>query len=172
MTKHWDIQPLTIPSNGYVPNNAQLPFLLYRAGWVEDLNPREVLKRLARNGWAGGWINGVFPFHHYHAESHEVLVNTGEPFHVQLGGSDGEIVEFRTRDVVIIPAGGGHCLVDGSHASGVVGAYPLGQEAWDLKRNEQADYKLALEQIPHVKMPETDPVTGRHQPLMDYWTVA
>ena len=97
------------------------------------------------------------------------LANTGPTVNVQFGGPEGEIVAFGTGDIVLMPAGGGHCLMAGSRASGIVGAYPAGQEDWDLKRNEPQDHKLALRQIPEVALPTTDPVTGNQFPLFNYW---
>ena len=170
MTTNQNIQSLIIQPNGNVPNNPTLPFLLYRDAWTDELEPSRMLSHFANNGWGGGWVNGVFPFHHYHAQSHEVLANSGPAITVLLGGPDGEIVEFRSRDILVIPAGGGHCLVGGGQASGIVGAYPTGQEDWDLKRNTPADYQLAMQQIPHVLLPATDPFTGSTQPLLDHWS--
>lgn len=164
-----EVETLFVEPAEYVPNHPDFPFVIYRNGWTKDLDPQGVLDHLDGNGWSGGWVNGVFPFHHYHAQSHEVLVNLGGDISVQLGGPAGETVEFCNRDVLLIPAGGGHCLVGQSHVSGIVGAYPAGQEDWDLKRNEKQDYELALQQIPHVPHPKTDPLTGTAQPLLDHW---
>ena len=166
---NFSVETLVVPANEYVPNHTRYPFLIYRGVWADKPAPQEALSQFASNGWGGGWINGVFPFHHYHAESHEVLANTGPTIQVQFGGPEGEIVEFKTGDIVLIPAGGGHCLMPGSRASGIVGAYPAGQEDWDLKRNDPKDYQLALQQIPVVPLPMTDPVTGNQFPLLDYW---
>ena len=171
MTEQADfsIETLVVPTNENVPNHPRLPFLIYRKVWGDKSDPHLVLTNFASCGWGGGWVNGIFPFHHYHAESHEVLANTGPTINVQFGGPEGEIVAFGTGDIVLIPAGGGHCLMAGRRASGIVGAYPAGQEDWDLKRNEPQDHKLALRQIPEVALPTTDPVTGNQFPLFNYW---
>ena len=48
--------------DGKIPNNANLPLLLYpRALEETDLSPSYVKELLARNGWGGAWVNGVFP---------------------------------------------------------------------------------------------------------------
>lgn len=169
MTTIEEIETLSIEANGNVPNHPTLPFLIYRNAWTDELDPQSVLTAFARNGWRGGWVNGVFPFHHYHAQSHEVLANVGEPITVLLGGPAGQVVEFRNRDIVLIPAGGGHCLVGNTRASGIVGAYPAGQEDWDLKRDNPQDYALALQQIPLVPLPATDPLSGTDRPLLAHW---
>lgn len=163
------IETFTIPANGNVPNNPDLPFIVYRDAWQGTTDPHKALATFAGNGWGGGWVNGVFPFHHYHAQSHEVLLNLGPSVTVLFGGPDGRTVDFCTRDIVLIPAGGGHCLVGDVGASSIVGAYPAGQEDWDLKRDQPRDYELALQQIPNVPLPATDPLTGTKQPLRNHW---
>ena len=103
-----------LPPGVLIPNNQQLEMLHYigvLSVQGEVLQPNAALALFRRNGWAGGWVNGVFPFHHYHARSHEVLGNTGDPFDVQFGGPDGPVVEFGSGDAVVLPAGTGHCRV-------------------------------------------------------------
>ncbi len=168
-----NVETITVEPNGYVPNHPAFPFVIYRQAWQHGQTPQKALAHFADNGWHGGWVNGVFPFHHYHAQSHEVLANLGAPIKVQFGGPEGEVVAFGTGDIVLIPAGGGHCLVGSASASGIVGAYPAGQEDWDLKRGDQPDdYELALQQIPHVPLPRSDPFTGTRAPLLDHWRPA
>ncbi|MEM8975123.1 MAG: cupin [Pseudomonadota bacterium] len=167
-----NVETILVEPNGYVPNHPTYPFLIYRQAWRGGDSPQNVLAHFAGNGWHGGWVNGVFPFHHYHAQSHEVLANLGAPIDVQFGGPAGQVVEFGTGDIVLIPAGGGHCLVGSASASGIVGAYPAGQEDWDLKRDQPDDYQLALNQIPNVPLPLTDPFTGTRDPLLDHWQAA
>ncbi len=54
----------------------------------------------------------------------------------------------------------------------VVGAYPEGQEDWDLSwADNPADYVRAHEEIGRVKLPAFDPVTGQRGPLLDLWHV-
>jgi uncharacterized protein YjlB len=62
-------------------------------------------------------------------------------------------------DVVLIPAGVGHCRLDMSGDLSVVGAYPEGQEA-DLRRDTAGDFRGAAEHIAKVPPPQRDPVTG------------
>lgn len=156
--------------DGCVPNNPRLPLVVYHDAFTIDARSDEVIARFATNGWAGAWINGIFDFHHYHARSHEVLANLGEAVTVQFGGSKGPVLEFSERAAVVIPAGGGHCRLSSGSGLAIVGAYPLGQEDWDLKRADNPDdYHQALREIPKVPWPATDPITGQDGPLMTAW---
>lgn len=145
--------------DGLVPNNPSLPLRLYRAallGLVADA----VIARLATHGWGGAWINGIYPFQHYHARAHEVLVIVGGSARVQFGGPSGPVFEVGAGDAVLIPAGVGHCRLSASAGLVVVGAYPAGQEDYDLKRATTAERLVALGEIPRVALPARDPVTG------------
>lgn len=155
-------ESLTLLDDGTVPNNAALPLRLYRAAVPAGAGraTASVIAMLAGHGWGGAWINGIHPFHHYHALAHEVLVITAGSVDVQLGGSSGPIESLRAGDAVMIPAGVGHCRRGASGDLEVVGAYPAGQENWDLRRATQEDRALALGLIARVPLPRCDPITG------------
>jgi uncharacterized protein YjlB len=60
------------------------------------------------------------------------------------------------------------CWAEGGLA--IVGAYPAGQEDWDLKRADNPnDYQVAKTEIARVKLPARDPVTGLWAPLGEIW---
>jgi uncharacterized protein YjlB len=88
---------------------------------------------------------------------------------VQFGGASGPVLVFRRGDVVILPAGTGHCRMSSPAHLEIVGAYPLGQEDWDLRRDTPADYAAAVAAIPTVPVPAQDPVTGEADPLRSHW---
>jgi uncharacterized protein YjlB len=130
--------------------------------------PERAFEALFRaNGWQGTWIDGIYDFHHYHSTAHEVLGLAKGVAAVQFGGSQGPVLDFTAGDAVVIPAGVGHCLIEGQDIV-VVGAYPEGQD-WDLCRATEADRAKALENIPWVPLPQLDPVFGPSGPVLALW---
>lgn len=147
--------------DGFIPNNPRLPFACYRGAL--DLGGRDVeqsiIRHFAGNGWGDAWINGIYPFQHYHATAHEVLGIARGRALVQFGGPHGPKLNVAARDVVLIPAGVGHCRLEMSDDLSVVGAYPEGQSA-DLRRDNATDFRDAAARIAAVPLPRLDPVTG------------
>lgn len=162
---------IQLHDDGKVPNNPALPLVLYHGAFPTGTRPDEAITQFAAHGWHGAWINGIYDFHHYHARSHEVIANLGPAVTVQFGGENGPTVEFQSGAVVVIPAGGGHCRLSNGGGLVIVGAYPTGQEDWDLKLADSAsDYQLAKSEIPRVALPANDPVIGSSGPLLDHWS--
>jgi uncharacterized protein YjlB len=157
------LERLLFADDGRVPNNPRIALRLYRAALpvLDDDAERAVIRLFARHGWGGAWVNGIYPFQHYHATAHEVLGIAAGFARVQFGGATGPVLRIEAGDGVMIPAGVGHCAIECSTGLSVVGAYPRGQEQVDLKRATPAEHAQALRQIPRVALPERDPVTGR-----------
>jgi len=155
--------------DGIVPNNAALPLVVYRGALAESGDRAGACERLfAQNGWGGGWRNGIYADHHYHSTAHEVLGIARGNARVRLGGEGGQTVELGAGDVVVIPAGIAHKREAASGDLLVIGAYPRGQHP-DICRAEAAAHDRALAAIALVPLPETDPVTGRTDPLLLCW---
>ncbi len=156
------VQQHLLKDDGTVPNNPRLALTLYGQVLVPG-DAHRIEQLFASNGWSNAWVNGIYPFHHYHATTHEVLGIAAGSARVQFGGPSGPIVEVTAGDAVMIPAGVGHCRL--SHASGlvVVGAYPGGSD-WDLRRANPADYQSGLPLIAKVADPVSDPIFGADGP--------
>jgi uncharacterized protein YjlB len=165
-----DVWEYSFEDDGRIPNNPTLPLLVYPQALAEpDRNPSRCKELLAGNGWGGSWVNGVFPYHHYHSTSHEVLCVVGGEARIIFGGPEGETVEVEAGDVVVIPAGAGRCRESSDGGFSVVGAYPKGQENYDLRTGEEGERPGGLENIRGVPLPETDPLLGREGPLLGRW---
>jgi uncharacterized protein YjlB len=136
------------------------PLLVYPA--VRTRPDPEFFEQLFdRNRWPAAWRNGVFPFHHFHSNSHEVLgVYAGEVT-VQFGGDAGVALTAQPGDVLILPAGTRHKKLSSRGALGIVGAYPEGSDP-DTCRG-------ALQNVREVPLPACDPVYGAGGPLFTYW---
>lgn len=97
-----------LQDDGTIPNNPRLPLILYRAAFAPGDTER-IENLFASNGWSNAWVNGIYPFHHYHATTHEVLGIAAGSARVQFGGPSGPIVEVAAgraflRVVVVEPS--------------------------------------------------------------------
>ena len=157
--------------SGDIPNNPDLPLILYRDALVDDGTDRaSAFERLfTSHGWGGTWRNGMYPFDHYHSTAHEVLGIASGTVTVQLGGNVGMPVDLVAGDAVLIPAGVGHRRISSSSDLIVVGAYPMGQR-WDLVRaDDVVDAGAVRTRIRAVTLPAEDPIAGRKGPLAKHW---
>ncbi len=162
------IQTFLFEKNAWIPNNARLPAVLYKNALPEGSqgSPRDFEELFARNGWQARWRDGVYGYHHYHTTAHEALGFVGGGARLMLGGPRGSEVEVQPGDVLLLPAGVGHCSVRTDKHFLAVGAYPPGQD-WDMCKTT-AD-AAALERIRRVGLPESDPVEGPDGVLLDLW---
>lgn len=167
-----DVQAFRFEDDGRIPNNPSLPLLVYPGALDLDgaSDPASVAERAFRaHGWGGSWRDGIFPFPHFHSNAHEVLAICRGDARVRFGGERGEVVEVGAGDVVVIPAGVGHQNLGSSADFLVVGAYPHGQEDYDLCRGEPGERPAVLDNIRGVRLPEQDPLAGANGPLLRHW---
>ena len=122
------LDSFTLADDGHIPNNPALPVLVYRDVAEVAGGPAACEELFTRHGWGGTWRSGIFPFHHFHSVSHEVLGIVSGTAGVTLGGPQGRRLDVRAGDVLVLPAGTGHCREAASADLLVVGAYPRGQE--------------------------------------------
>ncbi|PRY03999.1 uncharacterized protein YjlB [Pontibacter ummariensis] len=163
------VTPYLLQPHGSIPNNQRLPLLLYQQVFqaTGDLTSR-FKTAFAQHGWAGSWVNGVYSYHHYHSNAHEVLGVAAGRAVIIFGGPGGKEVAVTAGDMAVLPAGTGHCLKSSSPDFKVVGAYPAGQENYDTC-TEQDDPDEKKRHIAQVALPESDPVAGKDGPLLAYW---
>jgi uncharacterized protein YjlB len=166
-------KPLAIRfrDDGIVPNHPHFPVLVYRG--VVDLNdrafdPATLIDFLFEtHGWAKSWRDTVYDFVHYHSQIHEVMGVARGIAKIECGGLKGRVLFLKAGDVIVLPAGTGHRLIDASRDFLVVGAYPNGgtyDECTDTRERVDATKRIAK-----VRKPSKDPVYGRRGPLIRLW---
>lgn len=153
-----------------IPNHERFPLLIYRSVFAADTGSmgRVFLALFAENNWTNGWENGVFDFHHYHSNTHEVLGIAGGAGVVLFGGDTGVKVRVEAGDVVLIPVGVGHKALSSEPGFVVVGAYPGGISP-DLCRDQgESNHSGALptEDVPVCR---EDPLFGKDGLVQAYW---
>ena len=154
--------------DGTIPNN-KLPLLVYKNVTKEtgDAAAKWFEERFAGNNWKNSWRNGIFNYHHYHSNTHEVLgIYSGSAL-LQLGGEKGEKLKVSAGDLIIIPAGVAHKNLE-SEELGVVGAYPDGR-SHDLNTGKEGERPDADKKITAVPLPEADPLQGKDAGLRSVW---
>jgi uncharacterized protein YjlB len=164
-------EAVSLAANDWIPNHPRLPVLLYRRVLRGDEpDPAAAFEAcFERNGWPAQWRDGIYDFHHFHPATHEVLGIARGRARVLLGGPTPVGREFAVSagDVILLPAGTGHCRIEASSDFLVVGGYPPGQ---DTAISRKALGEDALEAMLHVGFPMSDPVAGREGPVTQYWT--
>ncbi|GGJ98188.1 cupin domain-containing protein [Pseudomonas matsuisoli] len=161
-------EQLRFKDDGKIPNSPY-PTLVYRDLPLEGDKAAAFEKLFAANGWPPQWRYGIFTYHHYHPNAHEVLGVASGSARVMLGGESGQEVSIAAGDVLVLPAGTGHCCLESSDDFLVVGAYPEGQADYDTERADASVHAASLARIAQVAMPMADPVTGKDGALLAAW---
>ena len=161
-------QPLsfTFADDGAIPNS-RLPMLVYRAAVPAD--PAAIEQLFQANRWPPAWRDSVHPFQHFHSNAHEALGVARGRGKVQFGGPGGETLDIEAGDVVVLPAGVGHCRLEKSADLLIVGAYPDNARRPDQHRGDPAEHDAVVRNIAAVATPNADPVAGGQGALVSLW---
>ncbi len=159
-------ETFVFPGDGAIPNSP-LPLVVYRA--VVPADPWAIEQVFAANCWPPAWRDGVHPFHHFHANTHEALGVARGQATVLFGGPGGRELTVVAGDVVVVPAGVGHRDISHSPDLLIIGAYPENAPTPDLYRGAPPEYTRVLGKIAAVPAPPADPVHGANGPLTRIW---
>ncbi len=162
---------LKFETSAGIPNNPALPVVIHHDVTEIVDNPSACERLFRSHGWGGTWRNGIFPFHHFHSNAHEALGIVSGGARVTLGGPDGDTLDVRAGDVLVLPAGTGHKREDAGSGLLVIGAYPPGQEDYDLRRGDPDELAEVRRNIEAVSLPDTDPAfgTGDGRGVVEAW---
>jgi uncharacterized protein YjlB len=161
---------LRFMDDGIVPNNPKFPVMLYRGAisFSDAFQPATIIDTLFEtNGWGRSWRDTVYDFVHYHSQIHEVMGVARGSATIECGGIKGRKVKVKAGDVVALPAGTGHRLIDASRNFLVVGAYP--QDGTYDECTDMRDRPEAKKRIARVRRPEKDPIYGSGGPMVAQW---
>jgi uncharacterized protein YjlB len=156
---------LLLPPDELMPNSP-LPVVIYRDVATGGAPARALDTLFEANGWRGSWRNGVYDFDHFHSNAHEVLGVARGSATLQLGGDAGQPIEVEAGDVLVLPAGTGHRRITASADFTMIGAYPPGQEHYDICRLRSPETELRISKLAR---PKSDPVRGDDGPLLQLW---
>ncbi|KIV77169.1 hypothetical protein PV11_08992 [Exophiala sideris] len=170
-------QPETyyLKPNRHAPNS-DLPVLIYRDCLPLPLSEGNAKEFLESHAWIQGGTWGHISTRHFHPNTHECYgVFQGEStLLLGCGKNDsggGQEIDVRAGDVIVLPAGTGHCSTESSQDYRYIGVYPQGAPKW---RNELGKEPIDLEEFRQettaVAMPKEDPVNGPDGPLLKLWT--
>lgn len=163
------IDTFVFDDDGRTPNS-RYPVIVYRGPAHVGEHSADAFDALFdSHGWRPQWRGGVYDYHHYHSNAHEALAVYAGEAELILGGESGRTVTVNAGDVLILPAGTGHCRVSASADFALTAAYPEGQGDWDLCRPGDTDHDTAAARIAAVALPEADPLTGSDGQLRQLW---
>lgn len=155
--------------DGDIPNS-KYPLVIYRDTFSDlERKPADWLEqKFASNDWSNAWRWGVYDFHHYHSNTHEVLgVFKGWAL-LQLGGEKGKKIKVQAGDIIVIPAGVGHKCIEAGEGFEVVGAYPNGLKP-DMNKGKAGERPQVDKNIAEVRFPDSDPLLGRGAGIINLW---
>jgi uncharacterized protein YjlB len=102
------------------------------------------------NGCPPQWRYGVYDFQHNHTDGHEVLGIASGYARLMHGGPDGRVLEVNSGDILLLPAGTGHCNVDCSDDFLVsVLTHPVRTATFVAKRRVRSNWQS----LPNCRFP-------------------
>ena len=156
-----------LPDDGIFPNS-RLPLIVYSNVFDAEPDATKIEALFETNQWSNSWRDGIYPYHHYHSLTHEVMGISRGSCNVLFGGNSGILVTLHCGDVVIVPAGVAHKNLSSAEGFTCVGAYPDGRE-FDMNYGHTNERPAADTNISKVPIPDLDPVFGVSGKLHRYW---
>ncbi|KAI1701292.1 cupin domain-containing protein [Ditylenchus destructor] len=162
-----------IPSHNLIPNTSiqNRPLLIYKSCFPPNSGASAVESHLKSVGVVSPqWRYSMYPTSHFHSTTHEVLCVVKGRALLLFGGEDnpGKVEhECKAGDVIIIPAGVAHRLLD-DYGSGyeMVGSYPVGATQWDMCYGRE-DEEDKVKNIRKLNWFDNDPLYGQKGPVTD-----
>ena len=173
------VRPLTslrvskhqIPAFHGLPNTSiqSKPLFIYHSAFTGSFGASDVEAHLREAAVVSpAWRYTMYSETHFHSTSHEVLSITSGRAKCCFGGEhnpDRVEVLLNRGDVVIVPAGVAHRLLEDHGGFQMVGSYPISMN-WDMCYGRKGEEKK-VDAIKDLKWFERDPVYGDTGPVLD-----
>lgn len=159
-----------IPAHGLIPNTSiqGKPFLIYHSAFIPPASPSKIESHLEATGVVvPQWRYTMYSTSHFHSTSHEVLCVSSGSAKLCIGGEDNpDRVEpvVERGDVMIMPAGVSHRLLEDKGGFQMVGSYPRGCN-WDMCYGKGGE-ESKVEGIKNVEWFRRDPIYGDEGPVL------
>ena len=99
---------------------------------------------------------------HFHSTTHELLTTSAGKARLLFGGESNPRnveVDVKKGDAILIPAGVGHRLLEGSHGFEMVGLYAVRADKWDMCYGQEGE-KGVEDRIRKFEWFDRDPLYG------------
>jgi uncharacterized protein YjlB len=161
-----------IPKHGLIPNTSihNKPLTIYREVFTApNITASQIESHLRSVGVClPQWRYTMYTTTHFHSTTHELLVISSGRAKLLFGGeSNPKKVEEEVKkgDAILVPAGVGHRLLEGSDGFEMVGSYPAEAERWDMCYGREGEAGVE-ERIKNLGWFMIDPVYGEEGPAV------
>ncbi|EGO01246.1 hypothetical protein SERLA73DRAFT_179380 [Serpula lacrymans var. lacrymans S7.3] len=160
-----------IPRNNLIPNTSlqNRPLLIYHSCFPPSSSASSIEAHLKSVGVVSPqWRYTMYSTTHFHSTTHEVLCISSGRAKLCFGGEDNSErveTEITKGDVIIMPAGVGHRLLDDLDGNfEMVGSYPKGKN-WDMCYGREGEEKK-IAGISDLGWFDRDPIYGDEGPVL------
>ena len=161
-----------IPLFNRLPNTSiqHKPLLHYHSAFPSSISASKIESHLGSVGAVTPqWRYTMFSTTHFHSTTHEVLCISSGKAKLCFGGEENPKrveVEAMAGDVLIVPAGVGHRLLnDAQGGFEMVGSYPTGK-SWDMCYGNEGE-EDKVKGIEMLGWFEKDPIYGDAGPVLE-----
>lgn len=158
-----------IPSFNGIPNTSiqGKPLIIYHSAF-KNASASEIETHLKSVGEvAPQWRYTMYSDTHFHSNTHEVLSIASGSAKCCFGGEENpDRIEpvLEKGDVIVVPAGVGHRLLEDRGNFQMVGSYPIGKN-WDMCYGRESE-KAKIDGIKDLGWFEQDPIYGKEGPCL------
>ncbi|KAI9751878.1 MAG: hypothetical protein M4579_005860 [Chaenotheca gracillima] len=163
-----------IPRHDLLPNTSiqNHPLLIYHSAFTPaQTSASSIESHLRSTGVVTPqWRYTMYSTTHFHSTSHEVLCIAAGRARLCFGGEQNpDRVEpvLEKGDVVVVPAGVGHRLLEDFGGFEMVGSYPQGRQ-WDMCYGRKGEDEAGIgKRIAGLGWFERDPIYGDSGPVLE-----